>query len=113
MRQQLKVKHTQVSLGKQIKEFLIALSLFLPSLKEVDLKPSEPEDELINAPVEEFVELEDLMDGSLEEDGFNEEEDEAEAQLVLPESVTLPLPSNITLVKLRPAPESLILVERA
>lgn len=102
----------RASLGKQIKEFLIASSSFLPSLEEVDFKPSEPEDELINTPVEEFVEPEDLMDCSLEEDGFNEEEDEAEAQSVLPESVTLPLPSNITSVKLRPALESLISVER-
>ena len=99
----------RASLGKKIKEFFLASSSFLPSLEEVDFKPFKPEDKLINTPVEEFVEPEDLMDGSLEEDGFNEEEDEAEAQSVLPESVILPLPSNITSEKLRPA---LISVER-
>jgi len=110
VKQQLKVKRFRASLGKQIKDFFSVGSFFLPNLDEVDLRPFE--DESINTPSEEFVEPEDLADGSLEEDGFIEEEDEAEAPSVLPESVILPLPSNITSVKLRPALESLISVER-
>ena len=109
-KQQLKVQQHRARLAKRIKDFLQASSFFLPCLDEVDLKQFD--DELINTPVDEFVEPEDLVDGSLEEDGFNEEEDESEGQSVLPESVNIPLPSNITSVKLRPALESLISVER-
>jgi len=76
----------------------------------VDLRPLE--EESINTPAEEFVEPEELVDGPLEEDGFNEEDDEAEDLSVPPESVILPLPSNITSEKLRPGLESLISVER-
>ena len=67
---------------------------------------------MINTPVEEFVEPEDLVEGSLEEEGFFEEEEDGEASSVLPESVVLPLPSNITSVKLPPALQPLISVER-
>lgn len=52
------------------------------------------------------------MDGSLEEEGFNEEEEDGEALSIFPESVILPLPSNITSVKLLPALQPLISVER-
>jgi hypothetical protein len=106
----MKVKHMQARLAKKIKDFFLASSSFLPSLEEADLKPFG--DESINMPEEEFVEPEDLEDGFLEEEGFNEEEDEADALFMLPESVILPLPSNIVSVKLRPALESLVSLER-
>jgi hypothetical protein len=113
VRQRLKLKRMRTCLGKQIRDFLLASSSFLPTLEEVDLKPLE--DESIDTPVQEFVEPEDLVDASLEE-GFyeeeDEEEDEAEDLSVLPESVILPLPSNITSINLKPALESLISVER-
>jgi hypothetical protein len=71
------------------------------------------EDESIDTPADERVELEEMVDGSLEEDGFEEEEDEAEAALsVLPESDILPLPSNIISENVSPALESLRSVER-
>ena len=71
------------------------------------------EDESIDTPEDEFVELEDMVDGSLEEDVFEEEEDEAEDLSALPESVILPLPSNIISEKVTPALETLMAVERA
>ena len=80
----------------------------------MDLKPFQNEYELIHMPVEEFVEPEDPVDGSWEGDDFdfNEEDDEAEALSILPESVILPLPSKVLTAKHRPALESLISVER-
>jgi len=110
VKQQLKLKHMRARLEKKIKDFFLASDSFLPSLEEADFKPFQ--DEVINMPEEDFIEPEDLADGSLEEDGFDEGDDEAEALLVLPESVILPLPSNIASVKLRPALESLASVER-
>jgi hypothetical protein len=110
VRQQLKVKSIRVRLGKQIKDFFQASRSFLLGLEEVELKPVE--DNLINTPMEDFVEPEDLVDSSLDDDFLNEEEDEAEAFSVLPELVVLPLPSNITSVKLAPALKHLISVER-
>ena len=78
----------------------------------MDLKPFEDASDLINTPVEEFVEPEDLVDGSLEDDGVEQEDDDVEALSVLPESVVLPLPSNIASAKLLPALKPLISVER-
>ena len=75
----------------------------------MDLQQLQNEDELIDTPVEEFVELEDLVD---EGDDFNEEDDKAEALSILPESVILPLPSRMVSAKHSPALESLISVER-
>jgi hypothetical protein len=112
MRQRLKVKRMRTRLGKQIKDFLEASSSFLPSLEEVDLKPLHDEYDSIETPGEEFVEPEDLADGSLEGDDLNEEDDDAEALSILPESVIIPLPSKIVSEKHRPALESLISVER-
>jgi hypothetical protein len=85
-------------------------SSFLLGFEEVDLKSQE--ENVINTPVEEFVEPEDLVDGSLEDDGFNEEEEDGEAMSVLPESLVLPLPSNMALTKLPLALQPLIEVER-
>jgi hypothetical protein len=109
MRQQLKVKRMRARLVTQIKDFLEASSSFLPSLDDVDLRPVDDKDELINTPAEEFVEPEDLVE---EGEDFNEEDDEGEALSTLPESVMLPLPSNMVSEKHRRALESLILVER-
>jgi hypothetical protein len=97
-------------LGKQVKDFLHAANMFLPTLEEVDLKPLE--DELIDTPADESVEPEDLVDGSLDEDLCCEEEDDDEAISDLPETVILPLPSNIISVNLGPSLESLRSIER-
>src|ERR1700721_2285188 len=108
--QQLKVNRMRARLGKQIKDFFQSSSAFLPSLEELDFKPVHYES--ITTPAEEFVEPDDLGDGLLEEDDVNEEDDEAEALSTVPESVILPLPSNIISVKHRPGLEYLIGVER-
>jgi len=84
--------------------------MFLPTLEEVDLKPME--DELIDTSTEESVEPEDLEDGSLDEDFFDEEDDNDEAISDHPEVVILPLPSNIISAKLGPSHECLRSVER-
>ena len=98
-------------LGKQVKDFLYATNMFLPTLEEVDLKPIEDE-LLIDTPAEESVEPEDLVNGSLDEDLYYEEEDNDEAISDLPETVILPLPSNIVPVKFGPSLESLRSIER-
>ena len=96
-------------LGKQVKDFLQAANMFLPTVREVDLKPFE--DKLIDT-LDESVEPEDLMDGSLDEDLYAEGEDNDEAISDLPEEVILPLPSNIISAKLRLSLESLRSIER-
>lgn len=96
-------------LGKQVKDFLQAANMFLPTVREVDLKPFE--DKLIDS-LDESVEPEDLMDGSLDEDLYAEGEDNDEAISDLPEEVILPLPSNIISAKLRLSLESLRSIER-
>ena len=83
--------------------------MFLPTVREVDLKPFE--DKLIDS-LDESVEPEDLMDGSLDEDLYAEGEDNDEAISDLPEEVILPLPSNIISAKLRLSLESLRSIER-
>jgi hypothetical protein len=108
--QQLKVKRMRARLVKQIKDFIQASASFLPNLEESELNALE--DESIDTPADEFVEPEDTVEVSLEEYGFNEEEDEAEASSIYPESIILPLPSNVTSVSNRPALKSLISVER-
>ena len=52
------------------------------------------------------------MDASLDEDFCYEDEDEAEAPSVFPESVILPLPSNIISIELRQSLEHLTSLER-
>jgi hypothetical protein len=108
--QQLKITRMQSRLGKQVKDFLHAANMFLPTLEEVDLKPIE--DELIDTPADESVEPEDLVDGSLDEDFYYEEEDNDEVISDLPEMVILPLPSNIISVNLGPSLQSLRSIER-
>ena len=93
-----------------MKDFLHAANMFLPTLEEVDLKPIE--DELIDTPADESVEPEDLVDGSLDEDFYYEEEDNDEVISDLPEMVILPLPSNIISVNLGPSLQSLRSIER-
>jgi len=97
-------------LGKHIKDFCEGSSSFLHSVEEVDLKPFQHES--INTPVEEFVEPDDMVDGPQEVDSFNEEDDETDALSLSPESIILPLPSNIISVKHRAGMESLTSVER-
>lgn len=53
------------------------------------------------------MEPEEFPDVSLDEDDFYEEKEDTEAPSVLPESVILPLPSNIISVKLRSSIRSL------
>ena len=79
-------------------------------MEDAELKPFE--EELINTPSDESVEPEDVVDGSLEDDFHYEEEDESDTPLDLPETVILPLPSNIISVKLIKALELVIAVER-
>lgn len=69
----------QSCLHKQMKDFLYAANIFMPIMKEVDLKPFE--DELIDIPAEKSVEPEDVLDGSLNEDVYCKEEDDDEAIL--------------------------------
>jgi hypothetical protein len=110
VKQQLTIARMRARLGKQIKDFLHGASSFLPALEEGDLKAFE--DESIDTPVEESVEPEEPLDDSLD-DGFNYEgEDESEAPSVLPETVILPLPSNIISTNLITSLQSLISVER-
>ena len=59
VKQQLKVTRMRSHLGKQVKDFLHAANMFLPTLEEVDLKPLE--DELIDIPADESVEPKDLV----------------------------------------------------
>jgi hypothetical protein len=112
VKQQLKVACMRAHLGKQVKDFVEAGTVFLPALEEDDLVPF-AEEEVIDTPAEEAVEPVDLdVDGTLDEDDEFEEPDEAEVPSVLPEEVVLPLPSNIISVELRVPLESLRLVER-
>jgi hypothetical protein len=111
-KQQLTVARMRARLSKQVKDFLQSATSFLPSLEESDLKAFE--DEKIDTPVEESVEPEETVEGSLDGD-FNfedEDEDEEEAPSVLPEEIILPLPSNIISVKLKPSLKHLLSVER-
>ena len=112
VQQQLKVARMRACLGKLVKDFFQAATIFLPTLDEVNLMPFE--EEAINTPSEEAVEPEDLdVDDTLVEEDFDfEEQDEAEVPSVLPEVVVLPLPSNIDSVGLRASLESLRSVER-
>jgi hypothetical protein len=112
VKQRLKVAHMRARLGKQVKDFLEAGTLFLPALEEDDLVAF-PDEEVVNTPPEEAVEPVDLdVDDTLDEDHEFEGQDEAEVPSVLPEEVMLPLPSNIISTEVRAPIESLRLVER-
>jgi hypothetical protein len=108
--QQLKVSRLRLRLAKQVKGFLQGVDSFLPTLEEVDLRPLE--DDVIETPSDEYVEPEILLEEALEEELNSNGEDESEAPSVLPESVVLPLPSNIISAKLSPPLNSLISTER-
>jgi hypothetical protein len=108
--QQLKVSRSRAHLAKQIKGFLHIANSFLPPLEEGDL--SLFEDEVIDTPSDESVEPEVLLDVALDDDLSCDEEDESEAPSVLPESVVLPLPSNIISPKLSASINSMISTER-
>ena len=110
-KQQLKIARARAHLGKQVKDFLEASALFLPTLEEVDLMPVK--EEMVNTPAEEAVEPVDLdVDQGLDEDNDFEEQDEAEIPSVLLETVVLPLPSKIISVEVKSSIQSLISVER-
>ena len=87
-------------LRKGLKDFLHAADIFLPNLEEDDMKPFE--EELIDTPVEESVEPEELGEGPIDEDVCYKEEDDDEAESDLPEWVILPLPSNVISTKVGP-----------
>lgn len=97
-------------LGKQVNDFLQSANMFLPTVEQDDLRGLD--DELIDTPLEEAVDTDDFMDDDFEDDFHLEEEDEAESGSNLPESIVLPLPSNIISEKLRLSLKSLILIER-
>ena len=109
--QQLKITHMRSRLRKQIKVFLHSADMFLPPLDEVDLKAFE--DEPIDTPAKETVEPEDVLDGYLDDDLSYEEEDGDDAASDLPESIVLPLPSNVvSSIKFGLSLEPLRLMER-
>ena len=108
--QQLRIVRLRTLLGRQVNKFLQSSSKFLPDIKDEDLRPLEDED--INTPAEESVEAEDLIDNSLNEEIPFEDEDDTEAASILPETVILPLPSNITSLKVKRSIESITLIER-
>ena len=110
VKQRLKVSRMRSRLWKQVKAFLQATTVFLPLVKEDDLRAFE--DELIDTPIGEAVEPEDLLDGHFEDDLYLEEEVDDEYFFDLPESIVLPLPSNIVSDDLRPSLQSLISIER-
>ena len=97
-------------LGRQVNRFLQSSSKFLPDIEDEDLRPLEDKD--INTPAEESVEIEELINNSLDEEIPFEDEDNTEAALILPEAVILPLPSNISSPKVTRSIESLISIER-
>jgi len=97
-------------LSRKVNDFLNAASTFLPNIEEGDLKPIEDED--IDTPEDEHVEPEVNVDGSLDDESDGEEEDESESPSVLPEAITLPLPSNITSKKIKSSIQSLVSIER-
>src|SRR5882762_7842386 len=110
VKQQLKVARMRAALGRQVNGFINAAAAFVPTLEEGDLKPLEDED--INTPDDESVEPEESTDGLLEDGAGFEEEDESETPSVPPETIVLPLPSNITSKKIKSSLDSLISIER-
>jgi hypothetical protein len=102
----------RATLGRQVNGFINASAAFLPSLEEGDLKPIEEEE--INTPEEEFVEPEDPVDGSLDDEATigMEQEDESETPSIPPETVILPLPSSISSKKIKSSLDDLISIER-
>ena len=85
VKQQLKVAQMCARLGKQVKNFLEAGTVFLPALKESDLVAFQ-EEEVIDPPVDKAIELEDLdVDETVDEDNGLEEQDETEVPFIPPE----------------------------
>ena len=110
VKQQLSISRMRARLSKQVKDFLHLANSFLPPLEDDDLNPIE--DESINTPGEESVEPEDALEDALEGEFGYEGEEEVENQSIPPETVVLPLPSNITSVKQQMGMDSLISLER-
>ena len=110
VKQQLKISRMRTRLRRQVNDFLQRANSFLPNIEESDLK--QLEDEEIDTPEADFVEPEDIVDGSLDEEFNFEDEEEAEVDSVLPELFILPLPSNIISVKLEQSLETHRSIER-
>jgi hypothetical protein len=110
VKQELKITRMRSRLGKQVKDFLHGANIFLPNLQEGDLKPID--EGLLDTPTEETEEPDDLGDSLLDEELYGEEEDDDEASSDLPETVILPLPSNIISGQLGPSFQSLRSIER-
>ena len=110
VKQQLKVARMRAALGRRVNGFINDAAAFLPTIEEGDLKPCE--DEEITTSEEDPVELEATVDVSLDDDAGFEEEDESETPSIPPETVILPLPSNITSKKIKSSIDSLISIER-
>jgi len=108
--QLLKVRGSRARLAKKIKDFIQMSNSHLPPLEEGDLRPYE--DEVIDTPSDESVEPDMLFDAVPDEDLACDEEDESEAPSLLPESVVLPLPSNIISTNLGPSINSMKSTER-
>ena len=110
VKQELKITRMRSRLEKQVKDFLYGANIFLPNLQEGDLKPID--EDLIDTLTEETKEPDDLGDGLLNKELYGEEKDNDEASSDLPETVILPLPSNIISGQLGPFLESLRSIER-
>ena len=90
VKQQVKVASMRSHLAKQVKDFLWSSTMFLPSLEEGDLKQFQMD--VISTPADEFVELEDPVEYSLDEDICYEDdpEDGFGGSSDLPETAILP-----------------------
>jgi len=108
--QQLKISRLRARLAKQVKDFLHGVNSFLPPLEEKDLHPLE--EDVVQTPLDEFVEPEMLLEVTLDGELSYCEDDESEAPSVLPEHVVLPLPSNIISAKICPSIDSKKSTER-
>lgn len=97
-------------LGRQVQNFLDSANLYLPDVDESDLYPSA--DDSTDAPPDDFLETDELLDNTEENDLFYEDEDRGEVPSVLPETIILPLPSNIISSKIKKSIHSLIFIER-
>jgi Kyakuja-Dileera-Zisupton transposase len=110
VKQQLNISRLRARLAKRVKDFLQLSVAFLPDLEDENLESAEEEDS-IDTPGDEYVEPEDPVEEDLDED-FVQEDEDVEGHSVLPETVVLPLPSNIISAKESKCLHFLMAIER-
>jgi hypothetical protein len=112
IKQQLKIASMRSRLAKEVKTFVQSSSSFLPTLRDEDLEAFQIE--LIDTPADESVQPQDPDDFSLDDNFYYdvEAEDDYKSPSDPPESIILPLPSNIISVRLQPSLKFLISIER-